>query len=179
MYRHLLLMSCASPKKKCVEVFFQEKQNRICAYHPNCIASLIPWEHFFSFYSIVSFCCGCVRVCAVAQSTSAFCFPLRGLLLICEPSLWDVLRKWRRYLWVLSWLHLYNNSCLTQMAFQILNCTNLDCLPCSSASSHYLQSKMKNKTGFTFNFVFFFCIFQLYLFEFCPNKQKAFCLESK
>ena len=37
---------------------------------------------FYFFFFLV-----CVCVCAVAWSTSEFCFPLRGLLLIYEPSL--------------------------------------------------------------------------------------------
>lgn len=157
MFQHLLFMSYASPKNKVFDccwqgilfsfffLFFQGKQNRICAYHPNCIASLIPWEHFFSFYSIVSFCCGCV--CAVAQSTSAFCFPLRGLLLICELSLMGCFKGSDGGIYGFLVGCIYNSSCLTQKALKILNCTNLDCLLCSSASRHYLQSKMKIKLG--------------------------------
>lgn len=41
---------------------------------------------FLPFILLFLFVVG-VCVCAVDQSTSAFCFPLRGLLLICEPSL--------------------------------------------------------------------------------------------
>lgn len=46
--------------------FFRE-QNWICAYHPNCIASLIPWEHFFPFILLFLFVVG---VCACVLSPS-------------------------------------------------------------------------------------------------------------
>lgn len=86
MCRHLLLSRCASPKRESVWEggVFLGKANGICAYHPNCIASLILWEHFFFFFLLWV----CARVCCRLVDISVL-FSSKRIV----ASLWDVLRK--------------------------------------------------------------------------------------
>lgn len=118
---------------------FYGRRSCKCAYHPNCKASLISWEHFFFLFCcffLLWACIVCVRACVCCRLVDiSILFSSKRIVAHLWAFIMGCFKGCCRGIYGFLFGCIYNSSSLTR---KVWNCTNLDCLPFSGVPTHYL-----------------------------------------